>query len=216
MLGAEGLPLLVVRHAGGVGARDRDAAGEGRCVVSGPVLTRYQAVTIACALCPDGNIHEQADTVLRIANEGAAARPALTEAAARTMVERAWNETGGGVAEMHDAFTALLLRVAGPVTAEQASMAAAFDAAKAPSVTIPCDRCRERPSAIGGWCAECDADDFGDRPALEAAKAAKAAKDAAAEPAKDSRADVLDFASSWRREPLPADYAVHGGKVGRP
>lgn len=59
-----------------------------------------------------------------------AARPVLTEGAARAMVERTWDETAGGVAEMHDAFTALLLRVAGPVTAEQASMAAAFDAAK--------------------------------------------------------------------------------------
>ena len=130
MFGAAGFALLVVRHAGGIGEGDRGAAGEGRCVVNGPVLTRYQAVTIACALCPDGNIHEQADAVLRIANEGAAARPVLTEEAARAMVERTWNETGGGVAEMHDAFTALLLRVAGPVTAEQASMAAAFDAAK--------------------------------------------------------------------------------------
>ena len=59
-----------------------------------------------------------------------AARPVLTEGAARAMVERTWDETAGGVAEMHDAFTALLLRVAGPVTAEQASMAAAFDAVK--------------------------------------------------------------------------------------
>ena len=43
-----------------------------------------------------------------------AARPVLTEGAARAMVERTWDETAGGVAEMHDAFTALLLRVAGP------------------------------------------------------------------------------------------------------
>jgi hypothetical protein len=56
-----------------------------------PVITRAQAVTIACALCADGNIHEQADAVLRIANETPGddgANTLLTEAVAREWADQ--------------------------------------------------------------------------------------------------------------------------------
>lgn len=52
------------------------------------------------------------------AEEALAVRPVLTEAQAREMVETAWRETPGGPLEMQEACTALLMRVAGPVTAD--------------------------------------------------------------------------------------------------
>mgnify|MGYP006342748677 CR=1 FL=1 len=59
-----------------------------------------------------------------------AARPVLTEAAAREAVEAIVYVLGRSPFAMVRPLVALLLRVAGPVTAEQASMAAAFDAVK--------------------------------------------------------------------------------------
>jgi hypothetical protein len=64
--------------------------------------------------------------------ERSAVRPVLTEAAARARVEEAWIAgVDDDVDQTIDRFTALLMRVAGPVTAAQASMAAAFEVVKA-------------------------------------------------------------------------------------
>lgn len=128
MLGAEGLALLVVRHAGGVGARDRGAAGEGRCVVSAATVDlcgvhvagvvglhkTIRALPGRTMTAVTVRMYEPGVIVVETESEPARV---LTEEAARAMVVEAWNETtghGGGIYELHEAFTALLLRVAGP------------------------------------------------------------------------------------------------------
>jgi hypothetical protein len=143
---------VVVRHAGRVCARDRGAANDGRWFVTpaeredaradaaqaafeaamaeAPDMPRraWRAVVFSADVTRE-TMSDERRALVADEVERSAVRPVLTEAAARAMVDTVidgW--TGDPDARLTDLFTALLMRVAGPVTAEQASMAAAFDA----------------------------------------------------------------------------------------